>query len=134
MRHRCCPVSLFETFRAFFLSRARGLVGYARDGAKRAIFVTRLGLPRLFADRRRYHADIAPLPRVLENAYASGGGGVSTEGDVAVEREAEAEAEGKWKARYRPINWGEFRLKRFAGDYADQGTDEVQISHYLLQP
>ncbi|CAN0449351.1 unnamed protein product, partial [Ascophyllum nodosum] len=33
-------------------------------------------------------------------------------------------------ARYKPINWGEYRLKRFAGDYADEGTEEVQISHY----
>lgn len=38
------------------------------------------------------------------------------------------------KARYRSVNWGEFRLKRFAGDFADQGTEEVQISHYLLDP
>jgi isopenicillin N synthase-like dioxygenase len=34
-------------------------------------------------------------------------------------------------ARYRPINWGEFRARRAAGDYADLG-DEVQISHYRL--
>jgi isopenicillin N synthase-like dioxygenase len=33
--------------------------------------------------------------------------------------------------RYRPINWGEFRAKRSAGDYADFG-DEVQISDYAL--
>ena len=33
-------------------------------------------------------------------------------------------------ARYRPINWGEFRRLRAAGDYADQG-EEIQISHYL---
>jgi isopenicillin N synthase-like dioxygenase len=32
-------------------------------------------------------------------------------------------------ARYRPINWGEFRSARVAGDYADLG-EEVQISHY----
>lgn len=32
-------------------------------------------------------------------------------------------------ARYRAINWGEFRAKRSAGDYADYG-EEVQISHY----
>lgn len=31
--------------------------------------------------------------------------------------------------RYRPINWGEFRALRAAGDYADQG-EEVQITHY----
>ena len=30
---------------------------------------------------------------------------------------------------YRPINWGEFRAARAAGDYADVG-EEVQISHY----
>lgn len=40
---------------------------------------------------------------------------------------------GQGKGRYRPVNWGEFRLKRFAGDYADQGTEEVQISQYLLE-
>jgi isopenicillin N synthase-like dioxygenase len=34
-------------------------------------------------------------------------------------------------AKYRPINWGEFRHKRFAGDYADQG-EEVQITHYKI--
>lgn len=32
-------------------------------------------------------------------------------------------------ARYRPINWGEFRTRRAAGDYADFGTYH-QISHY----
>jgi isopenicillin N synthase-like dioxygenase len=32
-------------------------------------------------------------------------------------------------AHYRPINWGEFRARRTAGDYADYG-EEVQISHY----
>jgi isopenicillin N synthase-like dioxygenase len=32
-------------------------------------------------------------------------------------------------ARYRAINWGEFRALRAAGDYADYG-EEVQISHY----
>lgn len=35
-------------------------------------------------------------------------------------------------ARYRPINWGEFRARRTAGDYADCGT-EVQIADYRLQ-
>lgn len=34
-------------------------------------------------------------------------------------------------ARYRAINWGEFRSLRAAGDYADRG-DEIQISHYTL--
>ncbi len=34
-------------------------------------------------------------------------------------------------ARYRPINWGEFRARRAAGDYADCG-EEVQISHYAV--
>ena len=38
----------------------------------------------------------------------------------------------KENAKYRPINWGEFRMKRFAGDYADVG-EEVQISHYALK-
>ena len=31
--------------------------------------------------------------------------------------------------RYRPIRWSEFRARRAAGDYSDQG-EEVQISHY----
>jgi isopenicillin N synthase-like dioxygenase len=34
-------------------------------------------------------------------------------------------------ARYRPINWGEFRAGRAAGDYADYGN-EIQISDYLV--
>ena len=34
-------------------------------------------------------------------------------------------------ARYRAINWGEFRSLRTAGDYADIG-EEVQISRYAL--
>lgn len=32
-------------------------------------------------------------------------------------------------ARYRPINWREFRTLRAAGDYADIG-EEIQIAHY----
>jgi hypothetical protein len=32
-------------------------------------------------------------------------------------------------ARYRSINWGEFRSRRTAGDYADYG-EEVQITQY----
>ena len=35
------------------------------------------------------------------------------------------------RARYRPINWGEFRNGRAAGDYADVG-EEIQIAHYRL--
>jgi isopenicillin N synthase-like dioxygenase len=31
--------------------------------------------------------------------------------------------------RYRSINWQEFRARRAAGDYADEG-EEIQISHY----
>jgi hypothetical protein len=31
-------------------------------------------------------------------------------------------------ARYREINWGEFRARRADGDYADQG-EEIQIEH-----
>ena len=31
--------------------------------------------------------------------------------------------------RYRPINWGEFRAQRSAGDYADYGS-EIQISDF----
>jgi isopenicillin N synthase-like dioxygenase len=34
--------------------------------------------------------------------------------------------------RYRPINWGDFRSLRAAGDYADCG-EEIQISHYLVK-
>ncbi|MEX2495762.1 MAG: 2OG-Fe(II) oxygenase family protein [Woeseia sp.] len=34
-------------------------------------------------------------------------------------------------ARYRPINWCEFRSRRAAGDYADYG-EEVQISQYYV--
>ena len=35
------------------------------------------------------------------------------------------------QALYRPINWGEFRNGRAAGDYADVG-EEIQIAHYRL--
>ena len=34
--------------------------------------------------------------------------------------------------RYRPINWGEFRAGRAAGDYADVG-EEIQISHFRVE-
>ena len=33
--------------------------------------------------------------------------------------------------KYRPINWGEFRRARTAGDYADYG-EEIQISHFRV--
>jgi len=36
----------------------------------------------------------------------------------------------KEEALYDTINWGEFRAKRFAGDYADVG-EEVQISNFI---
>lgn len=32
---------------------------------------------------------------------------------------------------HRPVPWGEFRLQRYAGDYADLG-EEIQIDHYRL--
>ncbi len=35
-------------------------------------------------------------------------------------------------ARYRPINWGEFRMRRADGDYADYGA-EIQISDYVIR-
>jgi len=34
-------------------------------------------------------------------------------------------------ARYRPINWGEFRAGRAAGDYQDLG-EEIQIEHFRI--
>lgn len=34
--------------------------------------------------------------------------------------------------RYRPVNWGEFRRARTAGDYADHGV-EIQIEHFRLR-
>lgn len=52
-----------------------------------------------------YGADYAPLPTTVDRAHPP---------------------------RYRPINWGEFRALRAAGDYADCG-EEVQISHYRLE-
>jgi isopenicillin N synthase-like dioxygenase len=36
-------------------------------------------------------------------------------------------------ARYRPINFGEFRRRRASGDYADLG-EEVQIDQYRIEP
>ena len=37
---------------------------------------------------------------------------------------------GASESKYHTVNWGEFRAKRFAGDYADEG-EEIQISHFL---
>ena len=34
-------------------------------------------------------------------------------------------------AQYKSINWGHFRCGRFAGDYADVGT-EIQIEHFRI--
>jgi isopenicillin N synthase-like dioxygenase len=51
-----------------------------------------------------YDTDYAPLPALIDGAHP---------------------------ARYRPINWGEFRALRHAGDYADVG-EEVQLAHYAL--
>jgi isopenicillin N synthase-like dioxygenase len=36
-------------------------------------------------------------------------------------------------ARYRPIEWGEFRTRRANGDYQDCG-EEVQIDQYRIEP
>ena len=33
-------------------------------------------------------------------------------------------------ALYLPVNWGDFRRRRFEGDFSDQG-EEVQIAHFL---
>mmetsp|Transcript_1461 Transcript_1461/g.4418 ORF Transcript_1461/g.4418 Transcript_1461/m.4418 type:complete len:317 (-) Transcript_1461:57-1007(-) len=35
------------------------------------------------------------------------------------------------RIKYRPVNWGEFRRRRFEGDFSDVGK-EVQISDYRL--
>lgn len=51
-----------------------------------------------------YQADYAPLASTMDEAHPP---------------------------RYRTINWGEFRARRSAGDYADVG-EEVQISHYRI--
>ena len=69
-----------------------------------------------------------------------GGGGESTNSteeidDGAGTREEEGE-EGSGeddvrRVRYGPIQWGDFRLQRFLGDFADRGK-EVQIEDYLL--
>lgn len=52
-----------------------------------------------------YETDYAPLPTTVDNDNP---------------------------ARYRSINWREFRSLRAAGDYADYG-DEVQITDYRIQ-
>jgi len=49
-----------------------------------------------------YETDYAPLPTMVDEEHP---------------------------ARYRTINWGEFRSRRAAGDYADYG-EEVQITQY----
>lgn len=49
-----------------------------------------------------YRTDYAPLPGVIDERHP---------------------------ARYRTINWGDFRARRAAGDYANYG-EEVQICHF----
>jgi isopenicillin N synthase-like dioxygenase len=61
----------------------------------------RLSAPFFF--NPAYETDYAPLPTTVDS---------------------------KTPAHYRPINWGEFRTRRAAGDYADYG-EEVQIYHYF---
>jgi len=51
-----------------------------------------------------YAADYAPLPSTVDAARP---------------------------ARYRPINWGDFRARRAAGDFADHG-EEIQIHHFRI--
>jgi isopenicillin N synthase-like dioxygenase len=41
-------------------------------------------------------------------------------------------ADGGEEPRYRPVNWGEFRRARTAGDYADYGK-EIQIEDFRLR-
>jgi isopenicillin N synthase-like dioxygenase len=62
----------------------------------------RLSAPFFF--NPAYATDYAPVPTTVDDAHPP---------------------------RYRPINWGEFRSRRAAGDYADYG-DEVQIAHYRV--
>lgn len=67
----------------------------------------------LVADRDRYSSplflnpryDSLCSPRVLEEGEAS---------------------------LYKPFTWGEFRRKRFEGDFEDAGYDEVQVRDYRL--
>ncbi|CAM9540730.1 unnamed protein product [Scytosiphon promiscuus] len=79
-----------------------------------------------------YHANVAPLP--LNRGREAPG-----EADLQVDNDGGGAAaadrgglERQERPHYQPLNWGEFRLQRFAGDFADQGKDEIQISHYRL--
>ena len=64
--------------------------------------VARFSAPFFF--NPQYHVDYAPLPSTVGTHRS---------------------------AKYRAINWGEFRARRAAGDYADCG-EEIQISHYQV--
>lgn len=68
-----------------------------------------------------YEADIAPLSPEAPTSH----------GEIGASTAAERLAR-QGPPRYKVINWGEFRMKRFAGDYADQGEEDVQISHFLI--
>eukprot|EP00904_Undaria_pinnatifida_P012386 jgi/Undpi1/8278/HiC_scaffold_25.g10747.m1 len=76
-----------------------------------------------------YHADVAPLP--LPRATEAPLEKRQTEHEGADGRGAGRGLAGQGIARYRTLNWGDYRLQRFAGDYADKGV-EVQISHFLV--
>lgn len=77
----------------------------------------------------RYHADIAPLATGTMSPSSDLGPSKEGIGDGSAGAGRQRLAR-MGKARYNPVNWGEFRLKRFAGDFADVGT-EVQITNYL---
>lgn len=66
------------------------------------------------ADRERYSA-----PFFLNPSYA------------CVYAPLASQCSAERPARYRPIRWSEFRARRAAGDYADQGA-EVQISDWRI--
>ena len=73
----------------------------------------------------------APLHRVLANADAERFSApfFSNPAYSAVYEPLPSTIDARNPPRYRPINWGEFRSHRAAGDYADHG-EYHQISHY----
>mmetsp|Transcript_1149 Transcript_1149/g.1729 ORF Transcript_1149/g.1729 Transcript_1149/m.1729 type:complete len:381 (+) Transcript_1149:96-1238(+) len=65
-----------------------------------------------------YMADVKPL--IGDHTSSDNGGGDDS-----------GECKTNGKALYKVVNWGDFRRKRFEGDFADVGV-EVQISHYRI--
>ena len=74
---------------------------------------------------------IASVPAMAENDGAALSPGQGDGGPIIVIHAGRLVVDAGHPARYRAINWGEFRSRRTAGDYANAG-EYAQISQYCF--